>query len=146
MRAMRAEDIDPDDVDWEWDKEHPHEPDSVTRATASDWQLKEAMRLAEEFAFLRPGTQPHEISKGTLRRVRQVQRAWCGALEGAPCAPASEAPAKRSGKPHSGFPSTEGEVPVDHLVHLGAHFAELPRLSGFSARRRQAAPALSAPY
>ena len=52
------------------------EPDSVTRATASDWQLKQAMRLAEELALLRPGTAPHEISRQTLRRVRRVQRAW----------------------------------------------------------------------
>ena len=75
-RAERAEDIDPDDVDCEWDKETPFEPDSVTRATASDWQLKQAMRLAEELALLRPGTAPHEISRQTLRRVRRVQRAW----------------------------------------------------------------------
>ena len=64
------------DMDWEHDKGFDGEPDSVTRARAVDWQLKEGERLAEECALLRRGTEPHEISNKILRGVRRVARSW----------------------------------------------------------------------
>ena len=64
------------DFDFEHDKDFDGEPASVTRARAVSWQLGEGARLAEEFALLRRGTEPHEISSKTLRGVRKVARAW----------------------------------------------------------------------
>ena len=67
-----------------WDQEHDQdegEPDSVFRRNAMNYQLDEAERLAKEFALLRPGTEPHEISKKTLRGVRKVARAWAALLK-----------------------------------------------------------------
>jgi hypothetical protein len=60
------------------------EPDSAFRARATDWQLMEAQRLAKEFALLKPGTQPKEISarrRRVLPRVRAVIRVWRELLE-----------------------------------------------------------------
>jgi hypothetical protein len=64
------------DFNFEHDKDFDGEPESVTRARAAVWQLDEGERLAEEFALLRRGTEPHEISAKTLRGVRKVARAW----------------------------------------------------------------------
>jgi predicted nucleic acid-binding Zn ribbon protein len=49
------------------------------RHSAAVHQIDEAIRLAKEFALLRPGTEPHEISarrRRILPRVRAVIRAW----------------------------------------------------------------------
>jgi hypothetical protein len=67
------------DIDWEHDKDFDAEPDDLQRRRAADWQLFEALRLAREFALLRPGTEPVEISKRRRRimpRVREVIREW----------------------------------------------------------------------
>jgi hypothetical protein len=64
------------DFDYEHDKDFDGEPASVTRARAVGWQLEEGERLTRDFALLRPGTEPHEISNKTLRGVRKVARAW----------------------------------------------------------------------
>jgi hypothetical protein len=68
------------DFDFENDKDYSGEPDSVFRARAADWQLDEALRLAEEFAWLRPGTEAHEIKASDLKRVQKVIKAWTNTL------------------------------------------------------------------
>lgn len=70
-------------IDWEHDT-FEGEPELKQRAGAADWQLDEAERLAKEFALLRPGTEPHEITarrRRVLPRVRAVIRAWRQLLE-----------------------------------------------------------------
>jgi hypothetical protein len=57
---------------------HDDTPDQFRRS-AADAQLREATRLAEEFALLQRGTEPHEITarcRRVLPRVRAVIRAW----------------------------------------------------------------------
>ena len=61
---------------YDLEQQEEGEPDSVFRANAAHYQLGEGERLAAEFALLRRGTEPHEISNKTLRRVRKVARAW----------------------------------------------------------------------
>jgi hypothetical protein len=38
-------------------------------------QMREAKRLVAEYALLRPGTQPHEITATRLREIRSVMAA-----------------------------------------------------------------------
>jgi hypothetical protein len=64
------------DIDWEHYKDDDSEPDSVMHERAADWQLHEAQRLALEFALLRPGVQPQQITKTVLQRIDQVIQAW----------------------------------------------------------------------
>ncbi len=64
------------DIDWENHKEKDEEPDHVMRARAADWQLHEAMRIAEEFALLRPGTRATEIKLKHIAGVVRVSRLW----------------------------------------------------------------------
>jgi len=61
------------DIDWEHDKDFDAEPDDLQRSRAADWQLHEALRLAREFALLRPGTEPTEISKRWRRVIPRVR-------------------------------------------------------------------------
>jgi hypothetical protein len=61
---------------FEQDKDYEDEPDTITRQRAADWQLDEGLRLAKEFALRRPGTDPQEITKTAIKRVRQIARAW----------------------------------------------------------------------
>ena len=63
-----------------WDRERekafPTDSDRQHRRDASTWQLAEAMRLASEFALLRPGTAVAEITRTRIREVRRVASAW----------------------------------------------------------------------
>lgn len=63
-------------IDWENHREKDDEPDSVMRARAVDWQLHEALRLAKEFALLRPGTVKTEWKSKYLVRINKVFNAW----------------------------------------------------------------------
>jgi len=64
------------DINWENHREDDTETDAQVRARAVEWQLHEAIRLAEEFALLRPGTRASEIKITTIRRVGTVITAW----------------------------------------------------------------------
>jgi hypothetical protein len=39
---------------------------------AASYQMREAKRLVAEYALLRAGTQPHEITATRLREIRSV--------------------------------------------------------------------------
>jgi hypothetical protein len=64
------------DINWENHQEDDSESDAVIRARAVQWQLFEAVRLAEEFALRRPGTQPSEIKPVLDRKICKVITAW----------------------------------------------------------------------
>jgi hypothetical protein len=64
------------DIDWENHREDDSESDAQVRARAVEWQLHEAVRLAEEFALRRPGTQAREIKRATVRKIAKVITAW----------------------------------------------------------------------
>ena len=42
------------------------------RPDAASYQMREAKRLVAEYALLRPGTQPHEITATRLRVIQSV--------------------------------------------------------------------------
>jgi hypothetical protein len=66
------------DIDWEAEAVKP-DAGAFQRRVAADWQLREAERLAKDFALLEPGTAAAEITARrhrVLPRVRAVIRAW----------------------------------------------------------------------
>ena len=50
----------------------PHTADREMLHDAARFQMREAKRLVAEYALLRPGTQPHEITATRLREIRSV--------------------------------------------------------------------------
>jgi hypothetical protein len=62
--------------DWERDKKYEHETEQALNRRAASWQIDEALRLAAEFALCRDGTQPSDISRRMLTRVRAVAKQW----------------------------------------------------------------------
>src|SRR5262245_39505358 len=64
------------DFDWEHDREYEGESTQVLNRRAANWQINEALRLADEFALCRDGMQPSDISRRTLTRVRAVAKHW----------------------------------------------------------------------
>jgi hypothetical protein len=63
-----------------WDREHekafPTDSDRQHRRDAAQYQSGEALRLATEFALLRPGTVAAEITRGRITEARKVANAW----------------------------------------------------------------------
>jgi hypothetical protein len=63
-----------------WDRERekafPTDSDRQHRRDAAQYQSAEAMRLASEFALLRPGTVAAEITGVRIRETRRVANAW----------------------------------------------------------------------
>lgn len=49
---------------------------SEFRRSAATHQAAEAIRLAQEYALLRPGTRREEIKSGRIKEVRSVVAAW----------------------------------------------------------------------
>jgi hypothetical protein len=64
------------DIDWENHRESPTETGAHIRKRAVDWQLHEAVRLAEEFALCRPDTERREITLTIVRKINGVIKAW----------------------------------------------------------------------
>jgi hypothetical protein len=64
------------DRDHEHERVFPDDPDWVFNRNAADWQLDEGLRLAEEFALLRPGTRPQDITRARIAEVRKIANAW----------------------------------------------------------------------
>lgn len=64
------------DINWENHRESPTETGAHIRKRAVDWQLYEAVRLAEEFALCRPGTERREITLTIVRKINGVIKAW----------------------------------------------------------------------
>jgi hypothetical protein len=60
------------DFDPEHDRVFPDTTDREVRGDAASYQMREAKRLVAEYALLRPGTQPHEITATRLRVIRSV--------------------------------------------------------------------------
>jgi hypothetical protein len=63
-------------INWENHREDASESDAVVRKRALQWQLHEAVRLADEFALRRPGTHPTEVTDAVLRKIAKVIAAW----------------------------------------------------------------------
>src|SRR5262245_27537436 len=59
-------------------RKNPPETDAVIRARAVKLQLHEALRLGEEFALRRPGTQAKEITRARIKEAHKVASAWKG--------------------------------------------------------------------
>jgi hypothetical protein len=59
------------DFDPEHDRAFPDTTDREMRRDAAS-QMREARRLVAEYALLRPGTQPDEITATRLREIRSV--------------------------------------------------------------------------
>jgi hypothetical protein len=87
QRAYRRRRVDPRaprnlraeagcNFDWEHDKEYEHETNRKLNRRAANWQVDEALRLADDFALCRDGTLPSDISRRMLARVRAVAKCW----------------------------------------------------------------------
>ena len=62
------------DFDYEHDKDYDSEPERQSHLRAAQWQLWEALRLANEFALFRNGAP--KVSRRMLTRVRAVVKRW----------------------------------------------------------------------
>jgi hypothetical protein len=67
-----------DECGWnpEREKAFPTDSDRRHRRDAAQYQSVEALRLAEEYALLRPGTIAAEITGARIRETRRVANAW----------------------------------------------------------------------
>jgi hypothetical protein len=68
------------DYDPELEPAFDNYTEAEQRRNAADFQAREAIRLAEEYALLRQGTQPGEIKPAVIKEVRQAINAWRGLL------------------------------------------------------------------
>lgn len=64
------------DYDPELDQAYDNEKPSETRRNAATHQVVEALRLAREYALLRPGTRREEIKGDRLKEIKSVEMAW----------------------------------------------------------------------
>jgi len=67
-----------DDCGWDHEREKafPTDSDHEQRRHAAAWQFAEGMRLAQEYALLRPGTGKQEINTARIAEVSKVGKAW----------------------------------------------------------------------
>jgi hypothetical protein len=64
------------DYDPETSRAFDQETEKDARRGAASWQAAEAIRLAKEYALLRPGTRREEIKKERIKEAMAVIAAW----------------------------------------------------------------------
>jgi hypothetical protein len=90
-------------INWENHREDESETDAIVRARAVEWQLHEAIRLAEQFALRRRGTQRCEIKPKWLRKIGMVIMSWKNSR-------------RKCFKPSQNRPTTKFRIPLRKTV------------------------------